>query len=251
VSDQRNQLDAVRTLIVGASSGIGQAFAIAAHSHGARVAVAARRIDLLNLLAAQLDGSAHELNVASPKAIQAVVRAAAAALGGIDAVVFTSAVVPLARVEHIEPTTWTEAFAVNAIGPALVMRAALPYLSDDAVILIASSHEVGRPRAGVAAYSASKAALDEILRSWRCEHPQLPVIRVSIGPTDATEILRGADRELLAELYGGWAQNGQIPPEMSSAADVANTLVALIAAARTNPTVVTESVHLAPRPTKA
>jgi NAD(P)-dependent dehydrogenase (short-subunit alcohol dehydrogenase family) len=153
-------------------------------------------------------------------------------------------------VEHIEPTTWAEAFAVNAVGPALVMSAALPYLSDQAVILIASSHEVGRPRAGVAAYSASKAALDEILHSWRSEHPYLHVIRVSIGPTDDTEILRGADRDLLAELYGGWAQNGQIPSEMSSAADVANSLVSLIADARNNSTVVTESVHFAPRATK-
>ncbi len=212
--------------------------------------MAARRIDLLTQLAAEVDGSAHELDVSAPNAIQTVVRDTAETLGGIDAVVFTSAVVPLARVEHIEPTTWAEAFAVNAVGPALVMRAALPYLSDQAVILIASSDEVGRPRAGVAAYSASKAALDEILHSWRCEHPHLPVIRVSVGPTADTEILRGADKELLAELYDGWARNGQVPVEMSSAADVANTLVSLITAARDNPTVVTDSVHFAPRTTK-
>ncbi|WP_319435696.1 SDR family oxidoreductase [Mycobacterium sp. RTGN5] len=243
-------LAGMRTLVVGASSGIGHAFAIAASAHGAHVTVAARRMDLLTELAAQLGGSAVELDVSDPHAIQAVVSETARQLGGIDAIVFTSAVVPFVRVEHITVATWTQTFAVNTIGPALVMAAALPYLSDEAVILIASSHDVGRPRAGVAAHSASKAALDEILRSWRCEHPDLPVIRVGIGPTVDTEILRGADRDLLAELYEEWDRSGQVPAEMSTAADVANTMVSLIAAARTSPTVVAESVRLATRVTK-
>ncbi len=56
----------------------------------------------------------------------------------------------------------------------------------------------------MAAYSASKAALDEILHSWRSEHPELSLIRVGIGPTDDTEILRGADRDLLDQLLKTW-----------------------------------------------
>ena len=59
-----------------------------------------------------------------PHAVQAVVRETAAQLGGIDANVFTSAVVPFARVEDITVATWTQSFAVNTIGPALVMAAA-------------------------------------------------------------------------------------------------------------------------------
>jgi hypothetical protein len=34
----------------------------------------------------------------------------------------------------------------------------------------------------VAAYGASKAALDEILHSWRSGHPELSILRVGIGP---------------------------------------------------------------------
>ncbi len=60
---------------------------------------------------------------------------------------------------------------------------------DSGVVLITSSHDVGRPRAGVAAYNASKAALNEILRSWRSEHPDLAIVQVGIGPTEDTEIL--------------------------------------------------------------
>jgi NAD(P)-dependent dehydrogenase (short-subunit alcohol dehydrogenase family) len=99
----------------------------------------------------------------------------------------------------------------------------------------------------VAAYAASKAALDEMLRSWRSEHPELALIRAAIGPTQGTEILRGADRELLGELYRAWKEHGQLPARMSAVADVANTLVSLLAAARDNTSVVPESVHLAPR----
>ena len=80
-------------------------------------------------------------------------------------------------------TTWIHAFSVNAVGANNVLRAALPHLSENGVVLVASSNDVGRPRAGVAAYGASKAALDEILHSWRGEHPELSIVRVGIGPT--------------------------------------------------------------------
>jgi len=240
-------LAGLRILVVGASSGIGEAFAIAAQARGASVALAARRIARLTPLADSLHGFAYELDVSQPRAIEATVASASAALGGLDVVVFSSAFLPFAHVHDTDAATWVHAFAVNAVGASHLLRAALPYLSQSSVILVASSHDVGRPRAGVAAYNASKAALDEVLRSWRGEHPELALIRVAIGPTEDTEILRGADRDLLAELYRAWKEHGQIPAQMSAVADVANTLASLVAAARDNPSVVPESVILAPR----
>ena len=247
MSDRQSNIAGLRMLVVGASSGIGQAIACAAHARGAAVALAARRVDLLSELADRLDGSAHELDVSDPRAIESVIRDVAARFGGLDAVVFTSAVVPFALIDETDVETWLHAYAVNAVGASHVLRAARPHLADNAVVVVASSHDVGRPRAGVAAYHASKAALDEILRSWRAEHPDLAVIRVSVGPTEGTEILRGADRDLLAELYRAWAHEGQIPANMSAVADVANAMLSLISISRANPSVVSEIVHLAPR----
>jgi NADP-dependent 3-hydroxy acid dehydrogenase YdfG len=247
MTHQPRDVEGVRALVVGASSGIGRAVAISAHGRGARVALASRRINILAELAESLGGSAHELDVANPAAIESVVSGAAEALGGLDAVVFTSVAVPFAQVDVTDVTTWLHAFTVNAVGASHVLRAALPHLSADAVVLVTSGRDVRGPRTGLAAYHASKAALDDILHTWRDEHPDLAVIRVSVGPTDGTEILRGSDRELLADLYRSWAQHGQVPPQMSTVADVANTLVSLIAAARANPSVVAEVVHLAPR----
>jgi NAD(P)-dependent dehydrogenase (short-subunit alcohol dehydrogenase family) len=248
--DRHSNIEGTRMLVIGASSGIGQALARAAHARGANVALAARRVELLSSLADELGGSAHALDVSDPPAIERVVGDVASRFGELDAVVFTSAVVPFALIEETDVTTWLHAYAVNAVGASHVLRATLPHLAENAVVLVASSHDVGRPRAGVAAYHASKAALDEIMRSWRAEHPDLAVIRVSVGPTEGTEILRGADRDLLAELYRAWAQEGQIPAKMSAVDDVANAMLSLIAMSRANPTVVSDIVHLAPRISK-
>jgi NADP-dependent 3-hydroxy acid dehydrogenase YdfG len=237
----------LRLLVVGASSGIGHAVATSAASLGAKVAVAARRMDLLNELATAIGGFAFELDVADSTSIGPVVDAAADALGGLDAVVFTSTVIPFAHIEDTDVVTWMHAFSVNTVGANNVLRAALPHLSEDGVVLVASNNDVGRPRAGVAAYGASKAALDEILLAWRNEHPELSIVRVGIGPTQDTEILRGADRELLSQLMKSWVEHGQLPEQMSQLQDVANTLVSLVMAAVANPSVVPEVVQLAPR----
>ena len=241
------QQSGLRLLVVGASSGIGHAVATSAAALGAKVAVAARRMDLLDELAASIDGHAFELDVSDTAAIGPVVQEAVTALGGLDAVVFTSTVIPFAHIEDTDVATWIHAFSVNTIGANNVLRAALPHLSDNGVVLVASNNDVGRPRAGVAAYGASKAALDEILLAWRNEHPDLSIIRVGVGPTQDTEILRGADRELLSQLFKSWVEHGQLPAQMSALRDVANTLVSLVTMAVANPSVVPEVVQLAPR----
>ena len=237
----------LRLLGVGASSGVGHAVAVSAAEQGAKVAVAARRMDLLTELAETIGGSAFELDVQDASAINTVMGAAADALGGLDAVVFTSTVVPFAYIEDTDVATWLHAFTVNAVGANNVLRAAIPHLSENGVVLIASSHDVGRPRAGVSAYSASKAALDEMMHSWRSEHPELSIVRVGIGPTADTEILRGADRDLLSLLFRSWVEHGQLPAQMSALSDVANMLVSLVISAYTNPSVVPEIVQLSPR----
>ena len=103
MSGQHADAAGLRLLVVGASSGIGHAVAVSAAERGAKVAVAARRMDLLTQLADAIGGTAFELDVEDPAAITGVVGAASAALGGLDAVVFTSTVVPFA---HIEDTDW-------------------------------------------------------------------------------------------------------------------------------------------------
>ena len=233
----------LRLLVVGAlrhrPRGRGQR-----RGHGAKVAVAARRMDLLTELAESIGGTAFELDVEDASAINRS-GAAAEALGGLDARVSPAR----CALRHIEDTDVrrgcmrsrsTRSAPTTCCGPQspICPRTA----SFDR-----SSHDVGRPRAGVSAYSASKAALDEILHSWRSEHPELSIVRVGIGPTADTEILRGADRDLLSLLFRSWVEHGQLPAQMSALSDVANMLVSLVISAYTNPSVVPEIVQLSPR----
>ena len=187
MSGQPADAAGLRLLVVGASSGIGHAVALSAAERGAKVGVAARRMNLLTELADATGGFAFELDVEDPAAIPGVVGAAANALGGLDAVVFTSTVVPFAHIEDTDLATWIHAFSVNTLGANNVLRAALPHLSENGVALVASSNDVGRPRAGVAAYGASKAALDPGHRDspWRRPRPPRATVQV-VGRTRAT-----------------------------------------------------------------
>jgi len=135
MSDKHSNIAGIRMLVIGASSGIGHALASAAHARGANVAVAARRVELLTKLAEHLDGSAHELDVSDPHAIERVVDEVASRFGQLDVVVFTSAVVPFALIEETDVATWLHAYAVNAVGASHVLRATLPHLADNAVVL--------------------------------------------------------------------------------------------------------------------
>ena len=119
-------VEGLRLLVVGASSGIGHAVAVSAAEQGAKVGVAARRMDLLTELAETIGGSAFELDVEDAPGINTVLGAAADALGGLDAVVFTSTVVPFAYIEDTDVATWLHAFTVNAVGANNVLRAAIP-----------------------------------------------------------------------------------------------------------------------------
>lgn len=83
-------------------------------------------MELLSDLADRLHGSAHELDVSDPRAVEAVVAEVAANLGKLDAVVFTSAVVPFVLIEDTDVETWLHSYAVNAVGASHVLRAALP-----------------------------------------------------------------------------------------------------------------------------
>ncbi len=126
MSSQRADAAGLRLLVVGASSGIGHAVAVSATERGAKVAVAARRIDLLNSLAEVTGGHAFELDVEDSAAINRVVNDAADALGGLDAVVFTSTVIPFAYIEDTDVATWLHAFSVNTVGANNVLRRGAP-----------------------------------------------------------------------------------------------------------------------------
>jgi NAD(P)-dependent dehydrogenase (short-subunit alcohol dehydrogenase family) len=223
-------MNARRVLVIGASSGIGRAVALAAAREGASVALAARRADLLDGAAVEIDadgGTAMALpcDVREPGACEDVVTTAARHLGGLDALVYATGTSPLVKLSHADAGTWQEVLETNLTGAALATAAALPHLREaGGRVVYLSSSSVGRPYPGLVAYAASKAALDEMIRGWRAEHMDVGFIRVVVGPT-VTGFADGWDPDLAGEMFTSWSQTGYAMAEPMLPEQVADEVV--------------------------
>jgi NAD(P)-dependent dehydrogenase (short-subunit alcohol dehydrogenase family) len=209
----------LRVVVVGASSGLGRCIAVDLGQQGEKVALLARRKDLL-------DEAAEEANTgAGPGAIAVTcdvtheascrdaIEEAAAGLGGIDALVYATGVGTLRHLVDIDADLWKWAFETNVIGAALVTAAAIPHLEESRGVAaylssVQSSHMPPWP--GLGSYSVSKAALDKLVEAWRGEHPLVGFTRVVVGECaggegDAqSQFSSDWDRELASEVAPTW-----------------------------------------------
>jgi NAD(P)-dependent dehydrogenase (short-subunit alcohol dehydrogenase family) len=225
-----------KVLVVGASSGVGRAIGLAAAAEGARVAFAARRTELL-ATAVEEAGAAHiavPCDVTSAASTEEVVAVVADAFDGLDTVVYATGIDPLVRMEDVDADRWSNLFATNVIGASLIIRAALPFLRPvHGCAMLISATSVGRPLPGMGAYATSKAALEELARAWRSEHPDVSFSTVAIGMTLGTGVIDGWDGDLLGELSPLWEGRGHLfdnGPGYMSCPEVAETIVSLLAA---------------------
>ena len=154
-------------LVVGASSGIGREIAIQASHAAARVALCARRPELLGAAVAASRASsarAFRCDVTDENDVSRSVEEASSWMGGLDVVVYTAGTAPLGRVAELEASDWSKLLATNVTGAALVVRHALGPLrsAEDGTVALVSTHTVGEPWPSLVAYSSSKAALEEM-----------------------------------------------------------------------------------------
>ena len=119
-----------RVVVIGASSGLGRCIGVGLAERGSRVALLARRKDRLERAVAEAgDGAvAVACDVTDAGSCQAAIEEAAAAMGGIDALVYTPAIGHLSRIEDTSFDTWQDVFATNVTGASLATAAALPHL---------------------------------------------------------------------------------------------------------------------------
>nr|MDT0664548.1 SDR family oxidoreductase [Micromonospora sp. DSM 115978] len=188
-----------RLLIVGASSGIGRATAIAAAAGGADVAVVGRREKQLNeVIEVAGRGIAVAADLRDGAECARAVAEAASGLGGLDAALFPIGYSPLRLLAKTDGPTWVDTFATNVAAPAMVTGAALPHLPAGAPLIYLSSASVGQPVHGLGAYGASKAALDYSIRTWRLEHPEYRFMRLTVGATTPTDLYSHYEADVLA-----------------------------------------------------
>jgi NAD(P)-dependent dehydrogenase (short-subunit alcohol dehydrogenase family) len=248
---QLGSLDRKRVLVVGASSGIGRAIAIRAVRSGARVALAARRADLLNSAVEEaVDLSSADPPSAGPssedpssadrarafvcdtadeQAARAMVDLAVAWLGGLDVVVYAAGTAPLGPVAELTGDVWARLLATNVIGAAVVVARALPELrrAENGTVSLLSSHTVGGPWPMLSAYSASKAALEEYARGLRLEEPGVRVVTVKVGNI-ATQFADGWDPVIFDRALGSWVEGGFMRHRVLTSEEAAQQILSSI-----------------------
>jgi NADP-dependent 3-hydroxy acid dehydrogenase YdfG len=217
--DSTPALAGTTALVTGASSGIGEATALALAGHGATVALVARRLDRLEDLAGRITASGGQVLVlaadvtAQPEA-QAVVERTVAELGRLDVLVNNAGVMLLGPAEHAPVEEWQRMVELNVLGLLYCAHAALPHLlraAEDGPRRVADmvnvSSVAGRvARAGSGVYNATKAGVGAFSDALRQEVTKRHV-RVSLVEPGAVETeLAGHNRpEVLESIRGRFA----------------------------------------------
>lgn len=170
-------LDGQAALVTGASGGLGRHFALVLARAGAKVALAARRGDALNAVAAEIaafDGRAIPIvmDVTDPASVEAGVLAAETELGAITILVNNSGIAVTTPILDQDEADWSRVIDTNLTGALRVARAVANHMirlgHAGTIVNIASILGL-RVRAQVAAYAASKAALIQLTRSLAIE----------------------------------------------------------------------------------
>lgn len=162
--------------ITGASSGIGEATALALAQAGAAVSLGARRVDRLKALAARIEEAggraiAVECDVADEASAHAFIAATVEQMGGLDILVNNAGVMLLGPIEGADTDEWRQMMDVNVLGLLYCTQAAMPHLRDGGHghIVNVSSVAGRTASAFVGVYNATKWAVTGFSEALRQE----------------------------------------------------------------------------------
>jgi len=191
-------LEGTVALITGASSGIGEATALALAEDGAAVVLAARRRDRLEQLAGRIEGGTEkvlvlEVDVTDETQVNQMVADAVARFGRLDTLVNNAGVMLLGPISDAPTEEWRRMINLNLLGLLYCTHAALPHLLAaaeseprrvaDVVNVSSVAGRVARLNSGV--YNATKFGVGALSESLRQEVTSRHV-RVTIVEPGAT-----------------------------------------------------------------
>ena len=198
-------VDGKRVVITGASRGLGSLLAHAFSRAGASLILVARTERDLKAVVADLPGPAIGLSgdVTDDGFNDAVADAAVAEWGGLDVWISNAGISPVvAGPRDVDVEVWRQVLEVNLTGAFLGARAAARVMTSGGRIIFTGSVLAERPRAGLAAYSASKAGLVAMAKSFALD----------LAPASIT-VNVVAPGWFDSPLIDGWKRN----PELSEA----------------------------------
>ena len=205
-------LTGTTALVTGASSGIGEATAVALAAQGASVALVARRRDRLQDLAARIEGDGGtalviEADVTDQAQAQDAVAQTVERLGRLDVLVNTAGVMLLGPAEHAPVEEWQRMVELNVLGLMYCAHAAIPHLLSAAqdgprqvADMVNISSVAGRvARAGSGVYNATKFGVGAFSESLRQELTKRHVRVSLVEPGAVATELAGHNRPEVLE----------------------------------------------------
>jgi NADP-dependent 3-hydroxy acid dehydrogenase YdfG len=223
-------------LVTGASSGIGEATAVALAERGATVALVARRRDKLEALAERIGGGGKalviEADVSDQAQAQAAVETAVGELGRLDTLVNNAGVMLLGPIVGAPLEEWQRMVNLNVLGLLYCTHAALPHMLAaaegdprsvaDVVNVSSTAGRVARLNSGV--YNATKFGVVAFSESLRQEvtarHVRVSIIEPGATATELASHNRPVVLEEMAKNFGGI--------ELMASEDIADAIVYVV-----------------------
>ncbi len=207
------RLEGKVALVTGASSGIGEATALALAAEGARVAAAARRADRLAALVKRIEerggyAIALEVDVSEETQVRAMVRRTRDTWGRVDILVNDAGVAYFGSIDGANTEDWRQMVQINLLGLMYATREVLPLMkaqgSGHIVNISSVAGRVARADNGV--YSATKYGVGAFSESLRQEvnpqHIRVTVIEPGFVATEIQEHMadQAAKDRVLAQM---------------------------------------------------
>ncbi|HLH81099.1 MAG TPA: SDR family NAD(P)-dependent oxidoreductase [Chthonomonas sp.] len=185
-------------IVTGASSGIGEATALRLAAEGARVTIAARRVERLNALAERIRAEGGEAlpsvtDVAEAEQVYAMVRRTQEAWGRVDILVNNAGVMLLGPVDGADIRDWRRMLDINVWGLMVATHAVLPIMKEQGGGHIVNVSSVAGRQTSVyaAVYSATKFAVGAFSEGLRKQetrnHIRVTVIEPGVVATELTD----------------------------------------------------------------
>ena len=222
-------------LVTGASSGLGEATAIKFAEEGAKVVIAARRVEqsvqVVERIKA-LGGEAHFVpaDVSRSADAEAMVKAAVQKFGRLDCAVNNAGIsgpryTPVADVTEAQ---WDEVMNINVKGVWLCMKHEIPAMlasGGGSIVNIASIYGLKPSDAGTAAYSTSKHAVIGLTTSAASDYGQMAIRVNAVAPGFTRSEMVNHERPGAADRYKALLSRHSGMNRLGKAEETANAIV--------------------------
>jgi NAD(P)-dependent dehydrogenase (short-subunit alcohol dehydrogenase family) len=160
-------------LVTGGNSGIGLATAKMFKAEGAQVVITARSPETFKVAKAELGGQFDvvQTDVSQPKQLAALYAHIKTTYGGLDVIFANAGVAQFTPTAEVTEDFFDNQFNTNVRGLYFTVAQALPLLNKGSTVVLNASSVSIKGLAGASVYSATKAAVRSLARSWTAEIP--------------------------------------------------------------------------------